>query len=49
MISHADWIIDLGPEGGHHGGEIVFTGTPADLAKAPHSHTGRHLSRYLAP
>lgn len=47
MISQADWVIDLGPEGGNTGGEIVFTGTPAELAKAAHSHTGQHLSLYL--
>ncbi|MGI5427605.1 ATP-binding cassette domain-containing protein [Streptomyces sp. CA-179760] len=47
VISQADWVIDLGPEGGNTGGEIVFTGTPAELAKAAHSHTGRHLSLYL--
>ncbi|CAM5432396.1 thiamine ABC transporter permease [Streptomyces purpurascens] len=47
VISQADWVIDLGPEGGDAGGEIVFTGTPAELAKAAHSHTGQHLSLYL--
>ncbi|MET9817722.1 MULTISPECIES: excinuclease ABC subunit UvrA [unclassified Streptomyces] len=48
VISQADWVIDLGPEGGNTGGEIVFTGTPAELAQATHSHTGQHLSLYLA-
>ncbi|MDI9886152.1 excinuclease ABC subunit UvrA [Streptomyces sp. HNM0645] len=47
VISQADWVIDLGPEGGNTGGEVIFTGTPADLARAPHSHTGEHLRLFL--
>jgi excinuclease ABC subunit A len=43
VIKTADWVIDLGPEGGEEGGEIVFEGTPEDLVKCPSSHTGRHL------
>ncbi|GAA2719605.1 MULTISPECIES: excinuclease ABC subunit UvrA [Streptomyces] len=46
VVSQADWVIDLGPEGGNTGGEIVFTGTPADLAASPHSHTGEYLRLY---
>ena len=44
VIKTADWIIDLGPEGGDGGGEIVATGTPEDLAKSRKSHTGRYLA-----
>ncbi|NIA21203.1 MAG: excinuclease ABC subunit UvrA [Anaerolineaceae bacterium] len=47
VISHADWVIDLGPDGGDKGGRIVATGTPEQLADHPGSHTGRHLSDYL--
>jgi excinuclease UvrABC ATPase subunit len=43
VVSNADWIIDLGPEGGSRGGEIVFTGTPTDLLTAEQSLTGRYL------
>jgi len=43
VIRHADWIIDLGPEGGNGGGEIVTTGTPEAIAAHPRSHTGRFL------
>jgi excinuclease UvrABC ATPase subunit len=46
VIQQADWIIDLGPEGGRNGGEIVFTGTPKDLLTAKGSLTGEHLRRY---
>jgi excinuclease UvrABC ATPase subunit len=45
VIRHADWVIDLGPEGGSRGGEIVFTGTPAALLKAEGSLTGQYLRR----
>jgi excinuclease ABC subunit A len=47
VIKTADWVIDLGPEGGHRGGEIIAQGTPEDLAKEPHSHTGQFLARML--
>lgn len=45
LIKAADWIIDLGPEGGHGGGEIIATGTPEDLAKVEDSYTGRYLKQ----
>ncbi len=43
VIRNADWIIDLGPEGGSKGGRVVFTGTPAELLGATHSLTSRYL------
>ncbi|MGH7235815.1 MAG: excinuclease ABC subunit UvrA [Nitrospiraceae bacterium] len=43
VVRNADWIIDLGPEGGDHGGEIVAEGKPADLARVAHSYTGQVL------
>ncbi len=43
VIRNADWIIDLGPEGGSRGGEVVFEGTPTELAKDPRSLTGKYL------
>jgi excinuclease ABC A subunit len=46
VISQADWVIDLGPEGGSRGGEIVFAGTPEELMKCGNSHTGRYLNEY---
>jgi excinuclease ABC subunit A len=48
VIRSADWVIDLGPEGGAAGGEIVAAGTPEDVARAPRSHTGRALAGALA-
>ncbi|MBI5404622.1 MAG: excinuclease ABC subunit UvrA, partial [Candidatus Kerfeldbacteria bacterium] len=48
VIKCADWIIDLGPEGGSGGGEIVATGTPADVAKVGSSYTGQYLKDVLA-
>jgi excinuclease ABC subunit A len=48
VVKTADWIIDLGPEGGEHGGEIVVEGTPEDVARARGSHTGQHLATLLA-
>lgn len=48
IIKSADWVIDLGPEGGDAGGEVVTTGTPRDVAKAKGSHTGRFLSAMFA-
>ena len=48
VIKTADWIIDIGPEGGDGGGEIVATGTPEDVAANPRSHTGRFLKDVLA-
>lgn len=47
VISQADWIIDLGPEGGESGGYILFEGAPLDLIKAKKSHTGKYLKEYL--
>lgn len=43
VICNADWIIDLGPEGGSRGGAVLYEGTPAGLLQAPHSLTGKHL------
>ncbi|QQS21339.1 MAG: excinuclease ABC subunit UvrA [Candidatus Moraniibacteriota bacterium] len=43
VISHADWVIDLGPEGGDMGGNLVFSGTPAELKKCKASLTGKYL------
>ena len=48
MIRCSDWIIDLGPEGGDKGGQIVVTGTPEEVAAHPTSHTGRYLKQVLA-
>ena len=48
VIKTADWVIDLGPEGGDGGGEIVAWGPPEDIAKAPRSHTGTFLKPVLA-
>jgi excinuclease UvrABC ATPase subunit len=45
VIRNADWVIDLGPEGGSKGGHLVFAGTPADLLDAPGSLTGDYLRR----
>jgi len=47
VVKVADWIIDLGPEGGDAGGEIVVEGTPEDVAQAEHSYTGQYLKRWL--
>ena len=47
VLKAADWVIDLGPEGGRRGGEIVATGTPEQVAAVPQSHTGQWLSRIL--
>jgi excinuclease ABC subunit A len=47
MIKSADWVIDLGPEGGTNGGRIVATGTPEQVARNPQSHTGKFLARVL--
>ncbi len=49
VIKTADWIIDLGPEGGDQGGEIISEGTPEDLAQVPSSYTGRYLKPLLYP
>ena len=49
VVKTADWVIDIGPEGGDGGGEIVATGTPEDIAKVAASHTGRYLKDMLKP
>jgi excinuclease UvrABC ATPase subunit len=43
VVRNADWVIDLGPEGGSRGGEVIFEGTPADLKKARRSITSRYV------
>nr|WP_322007818.1 excinuclease ABC subunit UvrA [Paraburkholderia tropica] len=48
VIRAADWLIDLGPEGGDAGGEVVCVGTPEDVIACPRSHTGAALERYEA-
>jgi len=47
VIKTADWVIDLGPEGGDKGGEIIATGTPEQIAACAHSHTGKFLAQVL--
>jgi excinuclease ABC subunit A len=47
LIAEADWVIDLGPEGGAAGGRIVAEGTPEEIAANRHSHTGRFLKTFL--
>jgi excinuclease ABC subunit A len=47
VIKTADWIIDMGPEGGDGGGQIVVEGTPEDVAACPASYTGQHLAPLL--
>ncbi|GAA4517861.1 MULTISPECIES: excinuclease ABC subunit UvrA [Nonomuraea] len=46
VVKHADWVIDLGPEAGRHGGRVVFEGTPAALAQAS-THTAKYLAKSL--
>ncbi|WP_081577625.1 excinuclease ABC subunit UvrA, partial [Acidithiobacillus thiooxidans] len=48
VIKTADWIIDLGPEGGSGGGQIIATGSPDEVARNPVSHTGHYLARHLS-
>ena len=48
VIKTADWVIDLGPEGGHRGGTILACGTPEAIAGTASSHTGRFLAPLLA-
>jgi excinuclease ABC subunit A len=47
LIAEADWVIDLGPEAGQDGGEVVATGTPEQIAAVRKSHTGRFLAPLL--
>ena len=49
MIRSADHVIDLGPEGGDAGGEVIATGTPEEVANVEESHTGRFLRGGLMP
>ena len=49
VIAAADWVIDLGPEGGRDGGTVVANGTPVQVAGTPGSHTGRYLAARLGP
>ncbi|NLE77635.1 MAG: hypothetical protein GX605_12910, partial [Chloroflexi bacterium] len=48
VIKAADWVIDMGPEGGDLGGYVVAEGTPEQVAAAPKSYTGQFLGRVLA-
>ncbi|HEX5741825.1 MAG TPA: excinuclease ABC subunit A, partial [Pilimelia sp.] len=48
VVKTADWVIDMGPEGGHKGGSVVVSGTPEQVAAHPDSHTGRFLAPVLA-
>ncbi|MBI3342814.1 excinuclease ABC subunit UvrA, partial [Candidatus Gottesmanbacteria bacterium] len=47
IIKNADWVIDLGPEGGDAGGDIIATGTPREVAKVKDSYTGQFLKKIL--
>jgi len=47
VIKQADWLVDLGPEGGEAGGEVIAVGTPEDVAGIPASYTGRFLRPLL--
>ncbi|MFE9462554.1 ATP-binding cassette domain-containing protein [Streptomyces virginiae] len=47
VMAHADWLIDIGPGGGHSGGRVVFEGTPADLVAGADTLTARHLREYV--
>jgi len=49
VIKSADWIVDLGPEGGDAGGRVIAAGTPEQVARNPQSHTGKFLARVLSP
>ena len=49
VIKSADWVVDMGPEGGNAGGQIVATGTPEQIAANPGSHTGHYLRPILNP
>ena len=47
VIKTADWVIDLGPDGGVHGGKIMASGTPEDVARSAKSYTGQALAQVL--
>jgi len=49
VIKSADWIIDLGPEGGAEGGQVLACGTPEQISELPHSYTGQYLKSHLNP
>ena len=49
VIKNADWVVDMGPEGGSGGGTVVAQGTPEHIASVPESHTGRFLAPLLSP
>jgi len=49
VLKTADWLIDLGPEGGAGGGQIIASGTPEQVAANPVSHTGHYLAPLLQP
>src|SRR5213079_3717448 len=49
LIAEADWVIDLGPEGGQAGGRLVVEGSPEEIAKNRRSHTGRFLRQLMKP
>ena len=48
VIKQSDWVVDLGPEGGEAGGEVIAAGTPEDVADVADSHTGQFLREVLA-
>jgi excinuclease ABC subunit A len=48
VIKSADWLVDLGPEGGHEGGQIIASGTPEQVAQMSASYTGQFLRQVLA-
>jgi len=48
VVKTADWVIDLGPEGGEAGGQVVAAGSPEDVVRQASSHTGRALAPLLA-
>lgn len=47
LLQHADWVLELGPEGGEAGGELVFAGTPFDMAAHPASYTGKYMRQWF--
>jgi excinuclease ABC subunit A len=47
VIKTADWVVDLGPDGGHRGGQVIAQGTPEDIARHPGSYTGQFLAKSL--
>ncbi len=49
IIKTADWVIDMGPEGGDGGGYVIASGTPEEIAQVPHSYTGQFLHHYFQP